>query len=355
MYSRSIPDSAASTVNTTPDGSCDPCSSPVRNSSPMPPAFSCSASAASSMPRPSRLCSCTTIVTAAPDARISRARATALSSSGRVVARVEISDTPVQTHPLPSWARPTCRPSWTPGTPVLLRPPGTSTWPPCGPYRYALRQHLVADDSSAAIERRRLRRDPDRRVIPARQLESLWPRADLPVREKTLWRLLYDTAARTDEILGLDIGDLDLQNKTATVTGKGGITRQVNWYTHTAHLLPRIIGGRTRGPLFLANRRPRRPIATLDLDPATGRARLSYRRAAECFTTTTGWTLHQLRHTRTRELKDDNCPLPVLQKITGHRSLRTLTEHYPGPSTETVRAWYENTDPDARRRRGSRA
>jgi integrase len=222
-------------------------------------------------------------------------------------------------------------------------------------YRYALRQHLVADDPSAAIERRRLRRDPDRRVIPARQLESLWHRADLPVREKTLWRLLYDTAARADEILGVDIGDLDLQDKTATVTGKGGITRQVNWYTHTARLLPRIIGGRTRGPLFLTSRRPGRPIATLDLDPATGRARLSYRRAAECFTTTTGWTLHQLRHTRIRELKDDNCPLPVLQKITGHRSLRTLTEHYPGPSPETVRAWYENTDPDARRRRGSRA
>jgi integrase len=105
-------------------------------------------------------------------------------------------------------------------------------------YRYALRQHLVAGDPSAAIERRRLRRDPDRRVIPARQLESLWHQADLPVREKTLWRLLYDTAARADEILGLDIGDLDLQNKTATVTGKGGIPRQVNWYTHTAHLLP---------------------------------------------------------------------------------------------------------------------
>ena len=42
------------------------------------------------MPRPSRLCSCTTIVTATPDARSSRARATARSSSGRVAARVEI-------------------------------------------------------------------------------------------------------------------------------------------------------------------------------------------------------------------------------------------------------------------------
>jgi integrase len=210
------------------------------------------------------------------------------------------------------------------------------------------RQHLAASDPSAAIERRRLRPDPDRRVIPARQLEWLWHRADLAVRYKTLWRLLYDTAARADEILGLDIGDLDLRDKTATVTGKGGITRQVNWYTHTARLLPRIIGGRTRGPLFLTNRRPGRPTATLDLDPATGLARLSYGRAAECFTMTTGWTLHQLRHTRIRELKDDNCPLPVLQKITGHRSL-------PRTHPETVRAWYGNTDPDARRRRENRA
>lgn len=45
--------------------------------------------------------------------------------------------------------------------------------------------------------------------------------------------------------------------------------------------------------------------------------------------------------------------LPVLQKITGHRSLRTLTEHYPGPSPEAVRAWYDESDPAARRRRGA--
>lgn len=219
-------------------------------------------------------------------------------------------------------------------------------------FAYARRQHLIADDPTTAIERRRLRRDPDRRVIPTRQLDALWRRTDLPVRDKTLWRLLYDTAARAEEVLDLDVDDLDLPDKNATVLGKGGITRQVNWYTHTAHLLPRLIDGRTRGPVFLAERRPRQPVATADLDPVTGRARLSYRRAAEVFTTTTGWTLHQLRHTRIRELKDNACPLPVLQKITGHRSLRTLTEHYPGPSPQAVQAWYDNTDPAARRRRG---
>ena len=34
--------------------------------------------------------------------------------------------------------------------------------------------------------------------------------------------------------------------------------------------------------------------------------------------------------------------------ITGHRSLRTLTEHYPGPSAQAVQAWYHHTDPAAR-------
>jgi Phage integrase family len=141
----------------------------------------------------------------------------------------------------------------------------------------------------------------------------------------------YDSAARVGELLGLGLTDLDLDAKTAVVAGKGGIPRQVNRYTHTAHLLARLTSGRTDGPLFLAGRRPRARVATTDRDPATGRARPSYRRSAERFTDTTGWTLHQLRHTRIRELKDQGCPLPVLQKITGHRSLRTLTEHTPDP------------------------
>ena len=65
--------------------------------------------------------------------------------------------------------------------------------------------------------------------------------------------------------------------------------------------------------MFLASRKPARAVATADLCPVTGRARLSYRRAAELFELSTrplahleatsaelgglrGWTLHQLRH-----------------------------------------------------------
>lgn len=216
-------------------------------------------------------------------------------------------------------------------------------------FAYARRQAWAATDPTAGIERRQLRYDPDRRVIPQRRLDALWHRDDIALREKALWRLLYDTAARAAEVLALDVDDVDFDTKTATIVGKGARPRTINWYTHTAHLLPRLIDGRHRGPLFLAERRPTRPTATVDVDPASGRARLSYRRAAEVFTDTTGWTLHQLRHTRIRELADTACPLPIVQKITGHLSLRTLTEHYPGPSPDTVTAWYDTTDPTARR------
>jgi site-specific recombinase XerC len=67
------------------------------------------------------------------------------------------------------------------------------------------------------------------RVIPARQLQALWRRSDIALQDKTFWRLAYDSTARAGELLGLDLAGLDLNAKTATVAGKGGIPRQINW------------------------------------------------------------------------------------------------------------------------------
>ncbi len=55
------------------------------------------------------------------------------------------------------------------------------------------------------------------------------------------------------------------------------------YQTGTALPLPRLLAGRSRGPVFLAEQAPTRAVPTLDLYPDTGRARLSYRRAAELF------------------------------------------------------------------------
>jgi integrase len=85
---------------------------------------------------------------------------------------------------------------------------------------------------------------------PAR-VQRLLSRCDLPLREKTLWRMLYETAARASEILALNVEDLDLEQRRAPVRSKGGDTEFVYWDTGTAHLLPRLLrltdGTRRRG------------------------------------------------------------------------------------------------------------
>jgi integrase len=50
----------------------------------------------------------------------------------------------------------------------------------------------------------------------------LWRRGDVAIREKALWRLLYETAARASEVLSLNVEDLDLENRRAVVRSKGG-------------------------------------------------------------------------------------------------------------------------------------
>jgi site-specific recombinase XerD len=135
------------------------------------------------------------------------------------------------------------------------------------------RRGWLAGDPTAGLERRRERVDRTR-ALTRRQLERLFARRDLPLRERTLWRLLYKTAARANELLALDVADLDLANRRARVRSKGGALEWVFWQTGSAQLLPRLLAGRTGGPVFLAGRRPARAAAAMDLDPASGRARL---------------------------------------------------------------------------------
>ena len=75
----------------------------------------------------------------------------------------------------------------------------------------------------------------------------------------------------------------------------------ITWGTDTAHLLPRLIAGRDRGPLFLSEYRPgAHRLATTDprdICPETGRARLGYDRARILLARyADGLRLHQLRH-----------------------------------------------------------
>ncbi|GAA3969750.1 hypothetical protein GCM10023085_60060 [Actinomadura viridis] len=94
---------------------------------------------------------------------------------------------------------------------------------------------------------RRRGRGPDRtRALSVADIDALLD-LDVPLREKTFWTILYETAARASEVLALDIEDLDRRNRRAKVTRKGSAVDIIVWQTGTARLLPKLLSGRTRG------------------------------------------------------------------------------------------------------------
>jgi integrase len=216
----------------------------------------------------------------------------------------------------------------------------------------AVKKRWPAPQLPPDTERRRENSDLTR-ALPRARVERLLFRRDVPLREKTLWRMLYETAARASEILALNVEDLDLEQRRAAVRSKGGDTEFVYWDTGTAHLLPRLLRlpdgtPRTNGPLFLASRRPvpaRRP-APRDICTHTGRARLGYDRARILFkkyTSTTardGLDLHQLRHSAATHLGDQKVPLQLIMAKTRHKSPRTVMRYVkPGDEAGVRPQW----------------
>lgn len=197
---------------------------------------------------------------------------------------------------------------------------------------WAVRRGWDMGDLAACIERRPEPRGRTR-VIDRQIIADLLERREVPPRERVLWRLLYESAARADLVLSLDVEDLDLADNRGRVT-KDGVERWVRWQSGTTHRLSDLVAGRRRGPVFLTDRRPapaRMPEAG-DLCPVTGRGRLSYERAQYLFKQATrridpegqGYTLHQLRHSRLTHLGEDGWTGPMLMALSGHDDIRSL-------------------------------
>ncbi|MFH5227598.1 tyrosine-type recombinase/integrase [Antrihabitans spumae] len=205
-------------------------------------------------------------------------------------------------------------------------------------------------------------------------IDRLIARRDIDLREKTLWRMLYETCARTDELLQINIEELDSAGRCAPVKAKGAKPRTrrrgathaehqlelVYWDAGTARLLPRLITGRTRGPLFLTHRRPGPGTAVTDRDicPDTGLARLSYGQARALLDNATatathgpgtGWDLHEIRHSSLTHLGEAGASLLELMAKSRHRKPDSLRRYFK-PSPAAMRAITSLLGPGADRR-----
>lgn len=217
---------------------------------------------------------------------------------------------------------------------------------------YWRRQGWLVDDSTVRLRMRPTPADRDR-ALSRDQVAALLGDKAPALRDRVLWHMLSETAARADEALRLDVRDLDMPARTARTRRKGGARDVIAWQTGTARLLPRLLAGRRSGPVFLTDRRARPSVAAVDVDPTTGCARLSYRRAAELFEEHTvrvlgeKATLHQLRHSALTHAAEDGASTPMLMALSGHTSVRSLAK-YARPSAEALARWQAERDPARR-------
>ncbi len=145
-------------------------------------------------------------------------------------------------------------------------------------------ERIIRHATEALSAQSRLAVDDVRRVFSLRA----------PLRDQTLWHVVHESGATIERILALNVGDVDRGRRKA---------KDVHWRGATSHLMNLLLAGRTAGPVFLTDRRAPAGTAAADRCPLTGRARLSYRRAAEIFADATknldpqgrGWTLRQLQ------------------------------------------------------------
>ncbi len=103
-------------------------------------------------------------------------------------------------------------------------------------FDYWREQGWLAGDPLVRLVGRSVPRDDSRALTRAQVTTVLG--LEVALRERVLWQMLYETAARAEEVLMLDVPHLDTANRRAVVTRKGGAKDVVVWQTGTARLLP---------------------------------------------------------------------------------------------------------------------
>ena len=165
----------------------------------------------------------------------------------------------------------------------------------------------------------------------------------IATRDLAIVELLYASALRVSEIVGLDLGDIDLGRLTVRVTGKGSKERVVPFGTPAQRAIVdyerhrhELLGEPTQA-VFLGSRGKR--VGT----------RAVYELIASLLAEVPGSGPagpHTLRHTAATHLLDGGADLRSVQEMLGHASLGT-TQLYTHVSTERLKESYRNAHPRA--------
>ncbi|MGI9156085.1 MAG: site-specific tyrosine recombinase XerD [Marmoricola sp.] len=219
-----------------------------------------------------------------------------------------------------------------------------------GFHRFAVRDGLAVNDPSSGV----------RPPTPAKRLPKALSIGDveaileaagaagttLSARDRALLEVLYGTGARISEAVGLDVDDLDLEEGTVLLRGKGSKERIVPVGSYARDAVASYVAGaradltaagKGTPALFLNARGGRlsRQSAWTVIVRAAGRAGVS----AEV-------SPHTLRHSFATHLLEGGADVRVVQELLGHASV-TTTQIYTLVTVDSLREVYAAAHPRA--------
>jgi integrase/recombinase XerC len=211
-----------------------------------------------------------------------------------------------------------------------------------------LRAGLAADNPAVHVQAPK----PPRRLpatLDADQMASLLkaePADGLEARDAAILELFYSSGLRLSELTGLDIGDVDLDDRTVRVLGKGSKARIVPLGRIAEAALRRwlvVRGEAARAEeraLFVSRRGTR-------LSPRSVQARI------DAWARRRGMPVrvhpHMLRHSFASHLLESSGDLRAVQELLGHASLST-TQVYTHLDFQHLAHIYDKAHPRARKR-----
>ena len=223
-------------------------------------------------------------------------------------------------------------------------------------YRYLRRTKLVELNPAADLKTPKLRR----KLPTYLHVEQAAETVEMPsqrgttaahVRDRAMLELLYGSGVRVSELVGLDLGHVDLEEQSARVLGKGSKERIVplggqsvralrEYLDVRGQLTARGVDVSSQSALFLSARGRRISVRQVQL---------LVKQYGMLSTGTSALHPHAMRHSCATHLLDAGADLRSIQELLGHASLST-TQRYTHVSVDHLQAVYTKAHPLAKGR-----
>lgn len=222
-----------------------------------------------------------------------------------------------------------------------------------GFYKWMQREKLIAIDPTLALSNPRTPRNLPHTMTDSdvnKLLESCDVSTAIGLRDRAFLEFLYATGARISEVASLKLDQIDLDNGTVRLFGKGSKERIVPLYESAIEWLKKYLRS-SRPALLLKDKKGCTHSALFISVRGKNMSADSLRKVFSSYLIVAGLdsslSPHAVRHTYATELLGGGADLRIVQELLGHESLST-TQVYTHLSVDRLKEAAKAAHPRAK-------